>query len=457
MKNTRYLYVLIGMIMLCFSQQAFSQVQTPRYISITPNTNAFYEYLPQGFSATSTQKYPFILFLHGMGELGDGSASKLPLVLRNGPPKLINQGTFPTSFTVNGQTFRFVVLSPQFINWPTSADIDAVISYAISRYNVDPSRVYITGLSMGGGATWEYAGDENNANYPKRVAAISPIAGASYPSTYRAQIISSNNIAVWAFHNDGDPTAPVFYTNDYVKYINATNPAIPAKKTIFSSTSHDAWTKAYDPNYRENGMNVYEWMLQYSKGSVSTTNTPPTVNAGNDQTITLPTSFVQLNGTASDPDGSIASYSWSKVSGPSQFSFSSTSTASPLVSGLAQGTYTFRLTVTDNQGATAIDDVNVIVNAAPTAGTRYVKVNIYGGSNPYSDAQWNNWNVYSSLSFGNLKYSDGSSSNISVSLSQQNSISDNGTSLNATMAPNEVVRYASYSTSNRTLTISGLD
>src|SRR5690348_2025498 len=131
MKSTRYLYVLIGMIML-FSQKAFSQVQTPRYISITSNTNAFYEYLPQGYSATSTQKYPFILFLHGMGELGDGSASNLPLVLRNGPPKLINQGTFPTSFTVNGQTFRFVVLSPQFINWPTSADIDAVISYAIN-------------------------------------------------------------------------------------------------------------------------------------------------------------------------------------------------------------------------------------------------------------------------------------------------------------------------------------
>ena len=446
-------------MLVLFSQQAFSQVQTARYISITPNTNAFYEYLPQGYSATSTQKYPFILFLHGSGEEGDGSPTSLPLVLRNGPPKLISQGTFPTSFTVNGQTFRFIVLSPQFINWPTSADVDAVISYAISHYNVDPSRVYITGLSMGGGATWEYAGDENNAAYPKRVAAISPIAGASYPSTYRAQIISSNNIAVWAFHNDGDPTAPSWYTIDYVNYINATvpPPTIPAKATIFSSTSHDAWTKAYDPNYRENGMNVYEWMLQYARGSVPPTNTPPTVNAGVDQTITLPANSVQLSGTASDPGGSIASYAWTKISGPSQFTFSSTSIANPSVSNLAQGTYTFRLTVTDNQGATAYDDVNIIVNATTSTGTKYVKVNIYGGTNSYADVQWNNWNTYSSLSSGSLKYSDGTSSSISAALSQQNGVSDNGPSYAASMAPSGVVRYASYSSSNRALTISGLD
>jgi hypothetical protein len=86
-----------------------------------------------------------------------------------------------------------------------------------------------------------------------------------------------------------------------------------------------------------------------------------------------------------------------------------------------------------------------------------VKANIYGGSNAYSDAQWNNWNTYSSLSSGNLKYSDGSSSPISATLSQQGSVSDNGSSYTTTMAPSQVDRYASYSTSNRTLTISGLD
>ena len=133
MKNPKYITVLVGFLMLLFVQQAKSQVQTARYISITANTKAFYEYLPQGFSATNPQKYPFILFLHGMGELGDGSAAKLPMVLRNGIPKLINNGTFPKTFTVNGKTESFVVMSPQFVDWPKSTDINAVINYAINN------------------------------------------------------------------------------------------------------------------------------------------------------------------------------------------------------------------------------------------------------------------------------------------------------------------------------------
>jgi len=461
MKNLRYIAVLIGMAMISMSQVANAQVQTARYISITSNTHGFYEYLPEGYSTTNPQKYAMILFVHGMGELGSGSTTDLPKVKNTALPKRLGSGTFPTSFTVNGQTHRFVVLSPQFVNWPTAEDLDAVIRYGIANYNVDPSRIYLTGLSMGGGAVWEYGGHETNTTYPNRIAAMSPICGASYPSKYRAAMISKTNLAVWAFHNDGDPTAPVFYTNDYVNFINTTvpPPTIPAKKTIFVSNSHDAWTKAYDPTYRENGMNMYEWFLTYSRGTVIPSNAPPVVNAGSNQTITLPTNSVQLSGSATDANGTIASYSWSRVSGPTQFSFSSTSSATPTVNNLVQGTYTFRLTAVDNQGAQSTDDVNVIVNAsAPVPGTgKYVKVNIFGGSNSYVNAEWNNWNTSASLSSGNLFYNDGNASSISAALSQQSGISDNGTTLNYTMAPKEVVRYTSNSTSNRTLTLSGLD
>jgi len=88
--------------------------------------------------------------------------------------------------------------------------------------------------------------------------------------------------------------------------------------------------------------------------------------------------------------------------------------------------------------------------------SKYIKVNLFGGTNAYSNAEWNNWNSTSSSSSGNLKYNDGSSSSISASISQ-NSVSDNGPTYSSTMAPAEVIRYASYSTSNRTLVISGLD
>src|SRR5215203_1113296 len=93
-------------------------------------------------------------------------------------------------------------------------------------------------------------------------------------------------------------------------------------------------------------------------------NQSPAVNAGTDQTIVLPTSSVTLTGTASDPDGSIASYSWSKVSGPAGGTITSAASASTTVTGLVQGIYSFRLTVTDNGGAVATDDVLVTVNTS---------------------------------------------------------------------------------------------
>ncbi len=240
-----------------------AQVQTERYVSMSPLSNAYYEYLPQGYSSSGSQKFPLMIFVHGLGETGDGSPSQLTRVLRHGPPKLIDQGVFPASFVVSGQTFSFIVLSPQFISWPDDIDIDDIINYAIQNYNVDTSRIYLTGLSMGGGVVWQYAGDD--INYGKRIAAIVPIAGASYPAYFRCANIAAANIAVWATHNNGDPTVPSYYTIDYVNTIDAVplppNPL--AIKTIFQSNSHDAWTQTYDVNFRPNGKNVFEWMLQY--------------------------------------------------------------------------------------------------------------------------------------------------------------------------------------------------
>ena len=97
----------------------------------------------------------------------------------------------------------------------------------------------------------------------------------------------------------------------------------------------------------------------------STPNQAPVANAGANQTITLPTSTATLNGSASsDPDGTIASYQWSQVSGPSTSTLSSASTANITVSNLVQGTYTYQLKVTDNAGTSSTATVTVTVNAA---------------------------------------------------------------------------------------------
>jgi hypothetical protein len=103
---------------------------------------------------------------------------------------------------------------------------------------------------------------------------------------------------------------------------------------------------------------------------INNTNKIPTANAGSDKTITLPTNSTVLNGSGTDTDGTISTYTWSQVSaGPNTATFSPSKTAkSPTVSGLIEGSYIFKLVVTDNLGASSKpDSVTVTVKPASTA------------------------------------------------------------------------------------------
>ncbi|MCB0709857.1 MAG: hypothetical protein KDC15_10760, partial [Chitinophagaceae bacterium] len=84
-----------------------------------------------------------------------------------------------------------------------------------------------------------------------------------------------------------------------------------------------------------------------------------------DQTITLPTNTVTLTGSGNDPDGSIAAYLWTKISGPA-CTITDPNSDVTTVTGMLQGTYRFELRVTDNNGAYGRDTMQVTVNAAPT-------------------------------------------------------------------------------------------
>lgn len=97
-------------------------------------------------------------------------------------------------------------------------------------------------------------------------------------------------------------------------------------------------------------------------------NKTPIANAGADINITLPVSSANLNGSASsDPDGTIATYKWEYVSGPAGWAITNNAVAQTKATGLVQGTYQFRLTVTDNKGAPSTDVVNVYVLPAVPA------------------------------------------------------------------------------------------
>ncbi|MBE2230861.1 MAG: tandem-95 repeat protein [Chitinophagaceae bacterium] len=123
---------------------------------------------------------------------------------------------------------------------------------------------------------------------------------------------------------------------------------------------HCCWNTWYNPAWTEAGDNIYTWMLKQSKAA-QTANQAPVANAGNDQTITLPLNTITLNGSGSDPDGTISSYQWNKIAGPASFNISSATAAQTAVLSLVQGTYQFELTVTDNLGASDKDTINISV------------------------------------------------------------------------------------------------
>ncbi len=94
-------------------------------------------------------------------------------------------------------------------------------------------------------------------------------------------------------------------------------------------------------------------------------NIPPVAKAGPDQTIKLPENTATLDGSAStDADGRITGYNWSKVSGPAGGEISDPAAIKPVLTALGQGTYVYRLQVTDDQNATAADEVTITVQAA---------------------------------------------------------------------------------------------
>ncbi|MFZ1528570.1 MAG: T9SS type A sorting domain-containing protein [Ferruginibacter sp.] len=234
-----------------------------------PISNGYYEYLPEGYWNNASETFPLIVFIPGLGELGNGTTD-LWKVLSYGPTNQIASGTFPTSFSVNGQTYRFIVITPQFTANPWTGHFNTFLDYVVSHYKVDINRIYLSGFSMGGGTCWAYAGE--NSTYANRIAAIVPTAGAWQPSLSICQTMAAANLPILAFHNSGDNIVPAYWTDFFVDNTNQVSlpPNPPAKKIIFNSNSHstgEAFSLTLNNNnqYGFPGNNVYEWMLQFRR------------------------------------------------------------------------------------------------------------------------------------------------------------------------------------------------
>ncbi|MEO6000337.1 MAG: dienelactone hydrolase family protein [Chitinophagaceae bacterium] len=235
-------------------------IQKPITVKVNGAIGGYYSALPVHYNET-TKSYPLLIFIPGSGQFGNG-ALDLPAILNDGVAQILDEKKFPPNFTVNGKNFSMIVLTPQFSHYPANDEIASFIEYARKNYRIDATRIYISGLSMGGFVTSAFASE-----YASLVAAAVPISGVltSGDLTARCLRIAQGKLAVWVFHNTEDPTINSSDSMDFVSMINNDHPSIPAKLTLFKASVHDAWTKAIDPAFKENKMNIYEWMLQYSK------------------------------------------------------------------------------------------------------------------------------------------------------------------------------------------------
>ena len=380
----RRLFIAIwSLLALATMHSAYSQ-NSERSIQLTNSSIGYLEHLPSDYNET-TERYPVMIFLHGIGERGNGT-SDLYKVKKNGPPQYIDQG-HDMSFTVDGKKESFIVISPQlrpdYNSWPAFY-VDYVVEHVKNTYRIDPDRIYLTGLSLGGGGCWAYASER--ASYANKIAALVPICGAKAYQSSKVSIITDAKIPVWALHGDADRVVPVRHSIDWTTGINELSPDL-AKLTIYPGAGHGAaWYYGHNPTHQYHDPNVYEWMLQQRRNATSTpsptpgpaptpTPTPPAnqapvAKAGSDVSVELPIAQVVLDGSSSqDPDGTIASYAWRRVSGNAAISLAGQNTKTLTITNLQAGDYTFELEVKDDKGASATDRVAVAVAAAPAPPT----------------------------------------------------------------------------------------
>jgi predicted peptidase len=202
-------------------------------------------FLPSGYQQTGNQQWPLLLFLHGAGERG----TNLAQVARHGPPRIVE----------NRPDFPFIVVSPQCPpgqRWDSDVLL-ALLDQVQTNLRVDPRRVYLTGLSMGGYGTWNLG-----LSHPERFAAIAPICGGGDPlllllgDPRKRKALQS--LPVWAFHGAKDPVVRLEESERMVGALRRFGTE-NVKLTVYPDAQHDSWTETYD-NPR-----LYEWFLEHQR------------------------------------------------------------------------------------------------------------------------------------------------------------------------------------------------
>lgn len=221
----------LGIVIPSMGQSEQKQMKT----TIQEEIN-YLMFLPKNYVPTGTPS-PLIVFLHGSGERGND----LEKVKAWGPPAMVEKNP----------DFPFIVVSPQCPDgqWWNTYLLKKMLDDVLANYNVDKSRVYLTGLSMGGFGTWELA-----MAFPGFFAAIAPICGGGNPFL----ISKLKNIPVWVFHGKKDTSVPEQQSAIMVEALKKVGADV--EYTVLPDGGHsDAWIYAYEK------AGLFDWFLKHQK------------------------------------------------------------------------------------------------------------------------------------------------------------------------------------------------
>ncbi len=299
--------VFLCLLILCILIRPYAQTCPPGLQTVQlpapSDPNLFHftgmiENLPADYGTDPNKKYPVILYFPGLLAQGNGSPSDLCKIFTDQqyhPAWYISVNKFPAVFTEGGHDYSFIILSVQYDKYDApyhfGQDIDNLIDYVQAHYQVDPARIYITGMSAGANLVIDYIA--SSVDRAKRVA------GASLSSVCYGKSLMPNgpaNIAaaklpVWFVHCSLETTGfcAVSIPDDWVASINAEPNGVQARYTRLDQAPtptptpnldtliycqpypHSTWPTMYSPAVdnvhpeRTMAPNLYHWFLQHDR------------------------------------------------------------------------------------------------------------------------------------------------------------------------------------------------
>ncbi len=260
--------------------------------NVSPWINGYLELLPPGYNPNSSTRYPLIISFPGRGTKGGGTLGELCSVACEGLAFKIEQDMptgsgnyrFATTVTQNGQSYSYIILTPQ-VKWgdgESASDVSAMVNYALANYRVDPARVYLTGLSSSANMVVNYMG--SSVQNARKIAAVISVGLCMGANTAAASFMGTNSIHYWGLVGSSDNQCGTGNTINQSNQVNSYSPPgnPRGKYTLVNGVNvdpHVIWPEIHDIDWRVDGKNMSEWFIQFSPTGGSSL--PATLDAYN--------------------------------------------------------------------------------------------------------------------------------------------------------------------------------